>query len=490
MHNIDLLRKRNNWVVFVFASIITVVQMLNLFIGVPFTFVITVLGIIFGILAPFAWISNVPKYQAFMAPIMKYFNMIVIGAFWFVVISLDPHMINVMSMFFFVAVMGIYQDKVLNILTILATLSILTYYFLTQGEVIFHSTNIQDLYYYVLTFCFVSAASLLQAHFNNRLQRENEEQKLEAVKSKETMEDILNRINHSLETVKQYQVELNSTTDVANNRAIEIVSAIEQTLKSFDLQNRQSVELVNEMTTTNAKVDDMATSIMEMSEYVESTKEATKESGTRIENLEQDLEDFNSNIQGTIDLMQQLSVETESIEKIIQTISEISAQTNLLALNASIEAARAGEHGRGFAVVAEEVRKLAESSKTSSQSISTLLTAIRAKIEIASTTISQSQESIEKNRDGMGEVKAIFNMVNSYMKNFSSKTYHLQDFIGNLRAMVQEVSAKVEVSADITDKNKGSLSDVMILVSNQQQAIGDLSGGFVKLEKQISQLNK
>ena len=62
----------------------------------------------------------------------------------------------------------------------------------------------------------------------------------------------------------------------------------------------------------------------------------------------------------------------ENISNNLSGVNHISFQTNILALNAAVEAARAGEYGRGFAVVAEEVRKLANESKTFVSNVDTL----------------------------------------------------------------------------------------------------------------------
>lgn len=71
----------------------------------------------------------------------------------------------------------------------------------------------------------------------------------------------------------------------------------------------------------------------------------------------------------------------EEIKSLSKTILEITAQTNLLALNASIESARAGEAGKGFAVVANEIRILAENSKSAVSKIEEITGQVAGAVE-------------------------------------------------------------------------------------------------------------
>lgn len=80
---------------------------------------------------------------------------------------------------------------------------------------------------------------------------------------------------------------------------------------------------------------------------------------------------------GEIDRCQKL---TNQIGDISSMVKDLASQTNMLALNAAIEAVRAGEHGKGFGVVAEQIRKLADQSKSSADSINTLVADIQTAI--------------------------------------------------------------------------------------------------------------
>lgn len=486
----DLVRKRNNWVGLVFALIITFNQLVNLVIGIDPKFIFSVLGIIYLLMLPVLYVANRPRFKGKIESFVTYYILIVIGGFMFSINRLDPHMINIMTMFFFVAVMGIYQSKRINFFTILITLSIVSYYFVTQGELIFHSTDYLDLYFYLVTFCFVAITNLLQARFNNTLQKTADEKADEAIKSREETLEILRQVNESINTMKVYQEELNSTTENANARSIEVVSAIEKMMTSFDLLNKRSLNLRNEMSETNNSIDDATQSITEMNSFAVSTKEATDESGKWIEYLENDLSDVNSNIDKTSHIMDELNSETQEIEKILTLIAEQANQTNLLALNAGIEAARAGEQGKGFSVVAQEVKKLSEQTKDSSESITGVLLRIREYVTSATKMVRGSQGAIAKNREGMNEVKAMFLNIEQYINDFSIRTQSLQNFMENVRGMVQETGASVDESADITENNTVNLKEMMALVTKQQEEIEGITKGFEVFKKQLIALER
>jgi methyl-accepting chemotaxis protein len=89
-----------------------------------------------------------------------------------------------------------------------------------------------------------------------------------------------------------------------------------------------------------------------------------------------------------------LKERSDQISTVLKVINEISTQTNLLALNAAIEAAQAGDAGRGFAVVAEEIRKLADSTRTSTFEINKLIDDVKSDTLRAVTLTQQMSKQI------------------------------------------------------------------------------------------------
>lgn len=155
--------------------------------------------------------------------------------------------------------------------------------------------------------------------------------------------------------------------DVVKNELKDKMSTISQGLANLTEETSTSIEEVNVHT---LQISSIIGSNVEIVHQIFTDALSGKEDVTK---LEQEMLNVTKSTKEMSKLIRNLKVSSEQIITIVSLVKNIADQTNLLALNASIEAARAGEHGKGFAVVAQEVRKLAEQSKSSVENITNLI---------------------------------------------------------------------------------------------------------------------
>jgi len=155
------------------------------------------------------------------------------------------------------------------------------------------------------------------------------------------------------------------------------------------------------------------------------------------------------------EMVNQLANSSEQITEVVRLVHNIADQTNLLALNSGIEAARAGEYGKGFAVVAQEVKKLAEKTKSSIVDVQSLVDASHAYTAKVTNTLLKVEDAVRVGGDVSKLTDENFQTIRLSIEGNEMNLNRMESQIENLVKVIEEVGkSTTQVASSAESLNK------------------------------------
>ena len=285
---------------------------------------------------------------------------------------------------------------------------------------------------------------------------------------------------------------------------------------SNDFDETKKLETISEkIVDSSNRIDD---SVRVQEKSVQSSSASIEELIQSIFNVSNIATDTNKNISDLIEQINQgkksLSESVKSINTInssstellefVKSISDISERIKLLAINASIEAARAGKSGEGFAVVANEVRKLSESSASSSSQIELRITDMTKNINEGTELINRTGKNLETIFNKVEETIHIVDQIASSMQEQETGTKNIEkglsEMMNDSLRLIEQINKGKELGSDmknISDCIIKNTRDIFELTEGQKEKNkhlidinNDLINAFESMKTGIMDLEK
>jgi methyl-accepting chemotaxis protein len=221
--------------------------------------------------------------------------------------------------------------------------------------------------------------------------------------------------------------DLRKTAGVLSDVAVELRSSSREGAAAASQQSSAVAE-------TSTTVEELAATASAIADNARAVSGGAEQTGDT-------MRDMQEKVQAIAERSLSLGERSQKIGEILELINELAEQTNLLALNAAIEAARAGEAGRGFAVVASEVRKLAERSIQSTESIREIIGAVQ---DETNATIMATEQGSKQAREVGELMTSTTTMVEESLlatQQQKSAVDQVVDAMGQIREAAEQLAA-------------------------------------------------
>ena len=271
---------------------------------------------------------------------------------------------------------------------------------------------------------------------------------------------LLREIMFNANTVEESASEMLISNEEMTRTTAEIASATAEMSSGAQTQVVKVDEVSHLIERILSSSNDMQSKAKIINEAALTGSEKSKKGAVMLDELLQNIQEITQYTNKTHESIGVLKGRSSEISVVLSVITEIASQTNLLALNAAIEAAQAGDAGRGFAVVAEEIRKLAEDSRSSAIKIERLVSDVQKDTNETVRTIEQMRERVKSGTKVSGEAATIFKEMSESSHRTLSLSEEITHSTENQLEHIQEVVGIAEGVVVIAEETAAGTEEV------------------------------
>ncbi|WP_059104745.1 methyl-accepting chemotaxis protein [Shouchella shacheensis] len=393
------------------------------------------------------------------------------------------------SIFIVLALLAYYQRMALILLSVVlfAIQHIGGYFVIPQ---IVYGTDTYDfgmVFVHLLFVLLLTAALYMQIRNSQEVARDLQQAR---TARQNMMERMIDRLESSADDLKLVSEELAASTEQTVQSATEVAHMNQEVASSTEGQLHQSEKDTSNIQQITEDLGAISNQAVGALRYAQQMSEISYEGKAAMFQALDHLNDVEKTASNSVILINELDENSNQIEEMVTVIRRITEETNLLALNASIEAARAGEHGKGFAVVAEEVRKLAEQSRTSSDQISAVVQNIQQKTKQTVTAIEKEKEEIDIGKRQVNETHTALEHIVEQAEHVREHIENVSTTSSSLTKRADEVAVSIQHTFEFSQNIATSAQDVAAASEEQTAAMESNEESVLTLQNMVEDLQR